>query len=71
METAIWVLVGMVGFVGFAISNQLKSIEGKLNGIRGLLSSDGPDPGFTSYQRMSAGSLSTLHKLIERKLEEV
>lgn len=70
MEIAIWVLVGVVGLVGFTISSQLKSIEGKLNGIRGLLTSDGPDPGLTNYQRMTAGYLSAIQKLIEQKLRQ-
>lgn len=70
METAIWVLVGVVAFFGYAIFNQLKSIEGRLIGIRGLLSSDGPDPEYTSYQRKSAVSLSVIQKLVEKQLGE-
>ena len=67
METALWVLVVLVAFIGYAIYIQLKVIEGKLNGIRGLLSSDGPDPGDTSYLRMSAASLYKIQQLIKKQ----
>lgn len=69
MELAIWVLSGLVALIGFAISNQLKDIQGRLNGLRGLISSDGPDPGFTSYLRMSAGHLSAIQSFIKEEIE--
>lgn len=45
------------------------SIDGKFNGLRGLLSSDGPDPSFTSYSRMTAGSLSAIKTLLDQEIE--
>lgn len=67
METASWVLVGLVGLLGFVIDSRLRSIEGRLNGLYGLLSTDGPDPGFTSYQRLSAGYLSAIKAMLEQE----
>ena len=67
METALWILVFVVAYFGYAIANLLRSIDGKLNGIRGQLSSDGPDPGFTSYLRMSAGSLSAIKAVLDEE----
>jgi hypothetical protein len=69
MEMALWVLVAVIGYFGFAITQLLRSIDGKLNGLRGLLSSDGPDPGFTSYQRMTAGSLSAIKTLLDQEID--
>lgn len=65
METALWVLVAAVIFIGYAIINLLRSIDGKLNGLKGLLSTDGPDPGFTSYLRLTANYLSTIKTTLE------
>lgn len=69
MEIAVWVLIGLVAYFGLAITQSLRSIDGKLNGLRGLLSSDGPDPGFTSYQRMTAGSLSAIKAILDQEVE--
>ena len=69
MEIALWILVAIVCYFGFVISQLLRSIDGKLNGLYGLLSSDGPDPGFTSYSRMAAGSLSAIKNLVDQEIE--
>ena len=69
MEIALWILVATVAYFGFAITQTLRSIDGKLTGLRGLLSSDGPDPGFTSYQRMTAGSLSSIKTILDQEVE--
>lgn len=69
MEIALWVLVVIIGYFGFVIAQLLRSIDGKLNGLRGLLSSDGPDPFNTSYQRMAAGSLSAIKTLLDQENE--
>ena len=68
MEIALWILIGAVVYFGFVIAQLLRSIDGKLNGLRGLISSDGPDPGFTSYSRMTAGSLSAIKALLEQEI---
>lgn len=69
MEIALWVLVAIVGYFSFVIAQLLRSIDGKLNGLRGLLSSEGPDPGNTSYQRMAAGSLSAIKTLLDQDID--
>ena len=69
MEIALWVLVEIVSYFGIVIAQLLRSIDGKLNGLHGLLSSDGPDPGFTSYSRMAAGSLSAIKTLLDQEID--
>jgi hypothetical protein len=69
MEIALWVLIGIVTYFGIVITQHLRSINGKLNGLRGLLSSDGPDPEFTSYCRMAAGSLSAIKSLLDQVID--
>lgn len=68
METALWILVGVVAILGLRILQTLSSIEGRLTGLSGLLSSDGPDPGFTSYQRRVAGSAGAIVSILEKEL---
>lgn len=68
MEIAIWVLGAIVIYFAPIIVSLLRSIDGKLKLLCGLSSTDGPDPGFTSYQRISAGNLSAIKTMLEQEI---
>lgn len=62
---ALWLLV-LIAFAGVRIiSWRLEEIVGRLNGIRGLLSSDGPDPDNTSWGRKNVELVYSVKALLE------